>query len=204
MDGRTLDTGDPSHYGRAAHIALLSPFSICRSSGCAPSLILGTFVFFARWFRAQSLKMDKETGESLLRDHRKHYLRAWASWCCSRCSAAVLAWDWIMSIDAHWFSALFGWYVFAGMWIERHDHRGVLVLYLKRKGYLPQVNGSHIQDMGKWVFAVSFLWSYLYFSQFMLTWYATSPRRHLLQDAHRPSSLAHLGPCSSSTSRCPW
>jgi hypothetical protein len=51
----------------------------------------------------------------------------------------------------------------------------ILVLYLKRKGYLPQVNNSHIQDMGKWVFATSFLWSYLYFSQFMLIWYSNIP-----------------------------
>ena len=51
----------------------------------------------------------------------------------------------------------------------------VLVLYLKRKGHLPQVNNSHIHDMGKWVFAVSFLWSYLYFSQFMLIWYTNIP-----------------------------
>jgi hypothetical protein len=51
----------------------------------------------------------------------------------------------------------------------------MLVLYLKRKGYLPQVNNSHIHDMGKWVFAISFLWSYLYFSQFMLIWYSNIP-----------------------------
>jgi len=49
------------------------------------------------------------------------------------------------------------------------------VLYLKSKGYLPQVNNSHIHDMGKWVFAISFLWTYLYFSQFMLYWYANIP-----------------------------
>ena len=51
----------------------------------------------------------------------------------------------------------------------------VLVLYLKSKGYLPQVNNSHIHDMGKWVFATSFLWTYLYFSQFMLIWYSNIP-----------------------------
>jgi hypothetical protein len=37
------------------------------------------------------------------------------------------------------------------------------------------VNNSHIHDMGKWVFAISFLWSYLYFSQFMLIWYSNIP-----------------------------
>jgi hypothetical protein len=43
---------------------------------------------------------------------------------------------------------------------------------LKSLGYLPKVNDSHIHDLGKWTFATSFLWSYLWFSQFMLIWYA--------------------------------
>jgi hypothetical protein len=45
-------------------------------------------------------------------------------------------------------------------------------MYLKKLGYLPKVNDSHIHDLGKWTFATSFLWSYLWFSQFMLIWYA--------------------------------
>ena len=49
------------------------------------------------------------------------------------------------------------------------------VLYLKKQGYLPKVNDSHIHDIGKWTFATSFLWSYLFFSQFMLIWYANIP-----------------------------
>jgi hypothetical protein len=173
MDGRTLDTGDPSHYD--AHIALLSPYLNLPFFWVRAVLILGTFVFFARWYRAHSLKMDKESGESLLRDHRKHYLRSVGFMVLFAFFSSVLAWDWIMSIDVHWKSALFGWYVFAGMWIGGMITAVVLALYLKGKGYLPQVNGSHIQDMGKWVFAVSFLWSYLYFAQFLLTWYANIP-----------------------------
>ena len=61
------------------------------------------------------------------------------------------------------------------MWVSAMITGVVLVLYLKRKGYLPQVNNSHVQDMGKWVFAISFLWSYLYFSQFMLIWFSNIP-----------------------------
>jgi hypothetical protein len=48
----------------------------------------------------------------------------------------------------------------------------MLTLHLKKNGYLPKVNESHIHDLGKWTFATSFLWSYLWFSQFMLIWYA--------------------------------
>ena len=85
------------------------------------------------------------------------------------------SWDWIMSVDAHWFSTLFGWYVFAGMWCTTMITLVTLTLYLKKNGYLPNVNESHIHDLGKWTFATSFLWSYLWFSQFMLIWYANIP-----------------------------
>jgi hypothetical protein len=51
----------------------------------------------------------------------------------------------------------------------------ILTIYLKGKGLLENVNDSHIHDMGKWMFAISFLWCYLWFSQFMLIWYANIP-----------------------------
>jgi hypothetical protein len=87
-------------------------------------------------------------------------------------SSTVAAWDLIMSIDTHWFSTLFGWYVFAGMWVEALIIVVLLILYLLKKGYLPQVTKYHLHDMGKWTFAISFLWTYLFFSQFMLYWYS--------------------------------
>ena len=89
--------------------------------------------------------------------------------------SSTSSWDWIMSIDTHWFSTLFGWYVFAGMWCSTMIVLVCLTLYLKKRGYLPKVNESHIHDLGKWTFATSFLWSYLWFSQFMLIWYANIP-----------------------------
>jgi len=136
---------------------------------------LGTFVIAARWFRKKSLEMDGLTGESLVRTHLLTYRRGALFLVFFAVFSSTLAWDWLMSIDAHWFSTLFGWYVFSGMWVSAMITAVVMVLYLKRKGYLPQVNNSHIHDMGKWVFAISFLWTYLYFSQFMLIWYANIP-----------------------------
>jgi hypothetical protein len=136
---------------------------------------LATFVFFAGWFRKQSLQMDKETGDSLVKRMIMNYKRSALFLVFFAVFSSILSWDWIMSIDAHWFSTLFGWYTFAGMWVSAMISAVILVLYLKRKGYLPQVSNSHIHDMGKWVFAISFLWTYLYFSQFMLIWYSNIP-----------------------------
>ena len=85
------------------------------------------------------------------------------------------AWDILMSIDAHWFSTLFGWYVFAGLFVSGLTVMGILTIYLKRNGYLPKVNENHIHDIGKFMFAFSIFWTYLWFSQFMLIWYANLP-----------------------------
>jgi hypothetical protein len=136
---------------------------------------LGVFILFARWFRSKSLAMDQQSGESLVKTHLLLYRRGALFLVFFAVFSSTLAWDWIMSIDTHWFSTLFGWYVFSGMFVSAMITAVVLVLYLKRKGYLPQVNNSHVQDLGKWVFATSFLWSYLYFSQFMLIWYSNIP-----------------------------
>ena len=51
----------------------------------------------------------------------------------------------------------------------------LFTLYLQRQGYLKDVNESHIHDLGKWIFAFSLVWTYMWFSQFMLIWYANIP-----------------------------
>jgi Ni/Fe-hydrogenase subunit HybB-like protein len=86
-----------------------------------------------------------------------------------------MSWDWIMSIDPHWFSTLFGWYVFASMFVSGISTIALVTIYLKSKGYLKEVNDSHIHDLGKFMFGVSVFWTYLWFSQFMLIWYSNIP-----------------------------
>jgi len=173
MDKRLLDTHDKAHYDEL--IAYKQPYLNLPFFWLRTLTFIGIFAFAGRWFRKQSLKMDNETDATLVRSHLLTYRRAALFLVFFAVFSSVMAWDWIMSIDAHWFSTLFGWYTFAGMWVGAMITAVVLVLYLKSKGYLPQVNSSHIHDMGKWVFAISFLWTYLYFSQFMLYWYANIP-----------------------------
>jgi hypothetical protein len=90
-------------------------------------------------------------------------------------TSSTSAWDWIMSIDTHWFSTLFGWYTFAGFFVSALTVITLLVLHLKSKGLLPEVNDNHIHDLGKFMFAFSVFWTYLWFSQFMLIWYSNIP-----------------------------
>lgn len=175
MDGNLyeplLENGDPNpEYdsiiaGKAAY--LNQPFFWIRTL-----VYIATFLIFARFFRKQSLLEDQVGGVDL---HKKNYKRSGLFMVLFAVFSTTLSWDWIMSIDTHWFSTLFGWYVFSGMWVSAIIFITLLVFYLKKRGYLPQVNESHIHDLGKWMFALSFLWSYLWFSQFLLIWYSNIP-----------------------------
>ena len=88
---------------------------------------------------------------------------------------SIMSWDWIMSVDPHWFSTLFGWYVFSSMIVSGITVIAMLAIYLKGKALLPKVNNSHIHDLAKYMFGFSIFWAYLWFSQFMLIWYANIP-----------------------------
>ena len=130
------------------------------------------FVGFALAFRKWSLREDEVGGTEL---HYKMYRKGAVFLVFFAVFSSTLSWDWLMSIDVHWFSTMYGWYIFSGMWVTCMIFALLMVLWLKGKGYLPMVNKSHIHDMGKWVFAVSMLWSYLWFCQYMLIWYSNIP-----------------------------
>lgn len=132
-------------------------------------LYLITYYLFYKGFRKRSLQEDREGGTDI---HFLNYRKGALFLVFFSVFSSTSVWDWIMSIDVHWFSTLFGWYTFAGMWCTTMTVLVMLVLYLKQQGYLKKVNDSHIHDIGKWTFATSFLWSYMFFSQFMLIWYA--------------------------------
>jgi hypothetical protein len=143
------------------------PFFVLR----ALIYILG-WIWGARMLRKYSLRMD-ETGDVTW--YKKSIRTSAIFIVFFAVTSSMMAWDWIMSIDTHWFSTLFGWYTFAGMFVTALTVITLLTLYLKSKGYLPEVNESHIHDMGKFMFAFSIFWTYLWFSQFMLIWYSNIP-----------------------------
>lgn len=135
-------------------------------------------VYFAGWYwavkklTALSLQEDIEGGLSFYNSSKKVsaiFLVFFAV------TSSMMAWDWIMSIDTHWFSTLFGWYVFASMFVTALVVVFLFVLHLRGNGQLELVNTSHIHDLGKFIFAFSIFWTYLWFAQFMLIWYANIP-----------------------------
>jgi hypothetical protein len=140
---------------------------------------LGRAVFFlAGWTayrfisRKFSLAQDEASDNS---NHVKNFLLSAGFLVFFIVTESIMSWDWIMSIDPHWFSTLFGWYVFASMFVSGITAIALITIYLKSKGLLEFVNDSHIHDLGKFMFGVSVFWTYLWFSQFMLIWYSNIP-----------------------------
>ncbi len=136
------------------------------------------FVFFGVWILCQRKLVKNSLNEDLSGGTQTHFKNVTLSaffLVFFGFTSSVASWDWMMSLDVHWFSTMFGWYIFSGIWISAMITILLLVLYLRKNGYLEYVNESHIHDIGKWVFAISFLWTYLFFCQFMLIWYANIP-----------------------------
>ena len=136
-------------------------------------VMMGVWVWMTYIFRKRSLAQD--SAPASVSAYKKSMVLAAIYLVFFGYSSVVASWDWLMSIDAHWFSTLYGWYVFSGMWISGMIVVFLLTNYLMAKGHLKQVNASHVHDLGKFIFGVSFLWTYLFFSQFMLIWYANIP-----------------------------
>lgn len=90
-------------------------------------------------------------------------------------TSVVASWDWLMSIDAHWFSTLYGWYVFSSMLAAGIAMMIIILFVLKQMGYMEHVNVEHLHDLGKYLFGFSIFWAYLWYSQYMLIWYANIP-----------------------------
>ena len=90
-------------------------------------------------------------------------------------TSSMAAWDWVMSVDTHWFSTMFGWYVFASWWVSGIAAIALTAIFLKQAGYLRALTSNHLHDLGKLMFGFSIFWTYVWFSQFMLIWYANLP-----------------------------
>ena len=89
--------------------------------------------------------------------------------------ASTIPWLWLMSLDAHWYSTMYSWYTFASSFVSGMALVALWVIYLKNKGYLEYTNEEHLHDIGKFMFAFSVFWTYLWFSQYMLIWYGNIP-----------------------------
>jgi hypothetical protein len=141
--------------------------------------ILRVVVYFlvwsgiAVWYRNQSILQDK-TGDANITLSLQ-----------ARSAPAIVAlgltltfgaFDLLMSLDPHWYSTIFGAYYFAGCAVSSFALLTLIVYLLQRSGYLRNsISIEHYHDLGKYMFAFTFFYGYIAFSQYMLLWYANLP-----------------------------
>lgn len=122
-----------------------------------------------RW----STRQDK-TGDHAL----THKMRWWAPLgiVAFALTVTVAAIDWMMSLDPHWYSTIFGVYYFAGIVMASGAAFTLSAMALQKSGVLDKaISTEHYHDLGKWTFAFIVFWAYIGFSQFFLIWYANIP-----------------------------
>ncbi len=133
-------------------------------------IIVGVWYMFARKLRSLSLIEDEE-GTPAFEHHRKMRKVSAILLPIAAFSSAAVIWQWVMSVDAHWYSTLFAWYCTSSWFVAATALTILTMIYLKGRGYLEQVTAEHLHDLGKYMFGFSIFWTYCWFSQFMLIWY---------------------------------
>jgi hypothetical protein len=141
--------------------------------------VLRTYIYFALWsiwifsIYYQSTKQDKE------RSARQ--MNVIARWSAPGLFLAVVvgtlaAYDWLMSLEPHWYSTIFGLYILAGGALTFMSFVTLICMGFRRAGILKNsITVEHYHDLGKWLFALTAFYTYMAFSQYLLIWYANLP-----------------------------
>lgn len=135
-------------------------------------VIIGTWAVFTFFIRKRSIRQDTEGGTKLT---ERNLLFSVLFIIFMGLSLTLGALDWLMSLEPHWFSTMFGVYQFAGAHLAGMATITLFTVALMRAGLLPHVNENHLHDLGKWMFGLATFWAYIWISQFLLIWYANMP-----------------------------
>jgi len=143
------------------------------------AFIIRWVIYFAIWsgyamfFWRQSVAQD--TSGDLKITRRLENFSGFALMICALAVAAA-SFDLLMSVDPLWFSTMFGVYYWSGGFVTFFAVLTLFTLGLQKAGRLQRiVSPEHFHDFGKLMFAFTFFWGYIAFSQYMLYWYANIP-----------------------------
>ena len=143
-----------------------------------PFFFIRLVIYFTGWIVLTRL-MRKNSGalmtSSDLKFHNRKILFSGLFLVFYGITVSASSWDWIMSLDAHWYSTLFGWYVLIGMFVTSLAFITLLIWFLKRLGYFKYIRPDHVHDMAILLFAFSIFWTYQWFAQYELIWYGHLP-----------------------------
>ena len=139
--------------------------------------VIRGIIFLTGWnlYRYFSRKFSRRESNTNVKPYLKNYKMSAVFLVFFAITELLMSWDWFMSMTPHWYSTLFAWYIFASLFVSAITTIAFVTIYLKSKGYLGFVNDSHLHDLAKYMFAFSIFWTYLWFGQFMLIWYANMP-----------------------------
>ncbi len=157
---------DPLLAHKAPYLNL--PFFLIRLT-----VFFGGWIFFAKRLVGFSLRQDKDGSEVWSKKSVKYSIGFLLFFCFSLSFFSV---DFLMSLDAHWFSTIFGVYVFAGLFQSIFALLILLSIYfMSQDSYKKWIRADHLHDLAKFLLAASVFWAYIAFSQYMLIWYANLP-----------------------------
>lgn len=88
---------------------------------------------------------------------------------------SLATFDWIMSIDTHWFSTIFAVKNFVSAFFHGSAIILLIVILLHKQGFFPKLNHDHLHDFSKYIFMLSIVWGYMWFSQYFLIWFSNIP-----------------------------
>jgi hypothetical protein len=138
-------------------------------------------LFMWSWVGSKMRQLSSKADEKMDQDDSKKYIWNNTVWAAifivffALTVGSTIPWLWLMSIDAHWYSTMYSWYTFVSSFVAGMSLVALFVVYLKNHDYLEYVTEEHLHDIGKFMFAFSVFWTYLWYSQFMLIWYANIP-----------------------------
>ena len=164
-----------AHHGAAEHdpiIAHKTPYLNL------PFFIFRYILFFTVWtfltFYLKKLSLKEDQVGRLAKFPRIDFLSKVLNFTLAK-TFSLATFDWIMSIDVHWFSTIFAFRNFAMSFYHGTVVITLIAIILNKLGYLPFMNKSHLKDFSKYIFILSIIWTYLWFAQYILIWYANIP-----------------------------
>jgi hypothetical protein len=136
------------------------------------------WIVFTRILRRLSLQEDiqnPENQDSILALFARRELYARIFIFILALTFSLSAFDWIMSIDSHWWSTIFALKNLVAAFLHGVSILTLIVFILYKRGYYPFLNKYHLHDFSRYIFMFSIIWGYFWFSQFMIIWYGNIP-----------------------------
>lgn len=164
-----------AHTGAAEHDALIAhkePFLNWNFFTLRYVIYFAIWIFMTQMIRKLTLKEDKQGGMKYFKKLQL-YSRAYIFLLAVTFSLATF--DWIMSIDVHWFSTIFAFRNFAMAFYHSLAVLTLILIILSKLGYIPWFSRAHLADLTRFIFVLCIIWTYMWLSQYLLIWYANIP-----------------------------